>query len=225
MPQHPAGSAPALLDPTPRTRLKRGAPKGSYDRATIHAILDEGLVCHVAFARGGQAFAIPTTYGRSGDELYLHGSTANRAFRALAGGAEACVAVTLLDGLVLARSAFHHSMNYRSVILYGRARAVREREERLEALRSITEHVVPGRWSQVRAPSEEELARTLIVALPIEEASAKLRSGPPIDDEEDYELPVWAGVLPLSVVPGTPVPDPRLAEGVPVPDCAARYRR
>lgn len=210
---------------TPRTTLRRLAGRGSYDRAVVNAILDEALVCHVAFAREGQPFVIPMVYAREGDALYLHGSTANRVLRALIGGAEACVTVTLIDGLVLARSAFHHSVNYRSVVLYGAAEEVTDLAERALAMRALIEHVARGRWDDIRQPGREEMLRTLVVRLPITEASAKLRSGPPLDDEEDYGLPIWAGVIPLRLTAGAARSDPRLPAQVATPAYVVDYTR
>jgi nitroimidazol reductase NimA-like FMN-containing flavoprotein (pyridoxamine 5'-phosphate oxidase superfamily) len=195
---------------TARTALRRLPKRGSFERRTVYEILDEGFVCHVGFVADGQPFVIPTAYGRAGDELYLHGARASRMLKALAEGSDVCVTVTLVDGLVLARSAFHHSINYRSVVVFGRARVVESDEEKTRALQAFTEHVMPGRWDEVRWPSPQELAATLVLALPLSEASAKIRTGPPIDDEEDYQLPVWAGVLPLRTAAGWPTPDLRL---------------
>ena len=211
--------------PSARTTVRRLADRGGYDRAAIDAILDEGLVCHVGFAAEDQPYVIPCVYGRIGDRLYLHGSSASRMLRALADGAPACVTVTLLDGLVLARSAFHHSVNYRSVVVLGTASCVEDAEERLAALRGVVEHVVPGRWREARRPSAAELAKTLVVALALDEASAKVRAGGPKDDAEDMELDVWAGVVPLALVAGAPVPDLGLREGIAVPAHALRYER
>ena len=215
----------ARTGPTPRTTVRRLPERGSYDRGVLHAILDEGLVCHVGFVADGQPFVIPTTYGRVGDALYIHGSAASRMLRSLAGGIPVCVTVTLLDGLVLARSAFHHSMNYRSAVVLGTAVAVEDVAERDAALRAITDHVVPGRWDAVRGPSEKELRATSVLRLPMDEASAKVRTGPPKDDEEDQALGAWAGVLPLALVPQPPIPDPTLRAGIAVPAHVARYRR
>lgn len=209
----PAGD----FSPTARTTLKRLPKRGSFERQTVNEILDEGFVCHVGFVADGHPFVIPTAYGRVGDTLYLHGAKASRMLKALSSGADVCVTVTLVDGLVLARSAFHHSINYRSVVVFGRARVVESEEEKTSALEAFTEHVVPGRWAEVRWPTAQELAATSVLALPLSEASAKIRTGPPIDDEEDYALPVWAGVMPLGVEPGAPEPDPRLPEGTPLP--------
>jgi hypothetical protein len=199
--------------PTPRTTLKRLPARGSHEREHIYRILDEGLVCHMGFAHEGSPFVIPTGYARVGDALYVHGSAASRTLRALAGGVEVCVTVTLLDGLVLARSAFHHSMNYRSVVVFGRAVPIVEPAAKLAALRAIVEQLVPERWEQVRAPTAQELKATVVLALPLTEASAKVRNGPALDDEEDYALPVWAGVIPLRLTAAPPVDDPRLAPG------------
>ena len=198
--------------PSPRAQVRRLPDRGAYDRPTIHAILDEGLVCHVGFVSEGQPFVIPMSYGREGERLLLHGSAASRLMRGLEAGWPVCLTVTLLDGLVLARSAFHHSMNFRSVVLFGRARPVDDPAGKTAALRVISEHVVPGRWDAVRPPNARELAATTVLEVPIDEASAKIRTGPPKDDPEDLSLPVWAGVLPLELIPGEPVPDG--AEGV-----------
>lgn len=199
---------------TDRTRVRRLAKRGDYDVATIHAILDEALVCHVGFVVDGSPVVIPTIHWREGDQLYFHGSAASRMLRSLRDGVEACATVTLLDGLVLARSAFHHSMNYRSVVVFGTARLV-EGEEKLRALDGLVEHVMKGRSKDVRPASEVELKQTLVLALPIEEASAKIRSGGPVDDEEDYALPVWAGVLPMKLTPQSPETDARCNAEVP----------
>ena len=210
---------------TTRTQIKRLPQRGEYDRQTIYDILDEGLICQVGFVVNGQPFVIPTAYGRVDDRLYIHGSPASRMLRTLKAGVEVCVTVTLLDGLVLARSAFHHSMNYRSVVVFGQATLVEEAEEKLEALRAFTEHVMRDRWAQVRPPNRQELAGTLVLALPLTEASAKIRSGAPVDDEADYELPVWAGELPLRLATSQPVADPRLAPDIVLPTHVQNYRR
>jgi nitroimidazol reductase NimA-like FMN-containing flavoprotein (pyridoxamine 5'-phosphate oxidase superfamily) len=199
--------------------------RGAYDRATIESILDEGLVCHLGFAVEGQPYVLPTIYARLGGEVFLHGSAASRMLRTLGDGIAMCLTVTLLDGLVLARSAFHHSVNYRSVVLLGTARTVLDNEEKTRALRAIVDHVLAGRWQAVRKPSEQELKATTVLALPLSEASAKVRTGGPIDDEEDYALPIWAGHLPLDLVPGVPVPDARLVAGIPIPAGLVGYRR
>ncbi|HEV2765959.1 MAG TPA: pyridoxamine 5'-phosphate oxidase family protein [Pyrinomonadaceae bacterium] len=213
------------FNPTGRSTVRRLAKRASYERETVYAILDEGFICHVGFAVEGQPFVIPTGYARRGDVLYLHGARASRMLRELARGAEVCVTVTLVDGLVLARSAFHHSINYRSVVVFGRAELVEDLEEKSEALRALTEHIVPGRWPDVRWPSEAELKATSVLRLPLGEASAKVRTGPPVDDEEDYALDVWAGVVPLRVEAGAPEPDPRLAPGVEPPVYVTQYTR
>ena len=218
-------SQPESFSPTPRSTVRRLPDRAHYERAQVEAILDEGLVCHVGFQVDGQPFVIPTTYARCGDRLYLHGSPASRMLRSLAEGLEVCVTVTLLDGLVLARSAFHHSMNYRSAVVMGRAHAVEDAEERLRALRAFVDHIVPERWGDTRGPSAKELAQTLVLALPIEEASAKVRTGPPKDDEPDYALPHWAGEIPLRLAPGVPVPDARTAADASVPGYASGYAR
>jgi nitroimidazol reductase NimA-like FMN-containing flavoprotein (pyridoxamine 5'-phosphate oxidase superfamily) len=211
--------------PTPRTTLQRHPERGSYDRALIHAILDEGLVAHVGFSHDGQAFVVPMSYGRDGDRLYLHGAVASRALAALRGGARACVTVTLLDGLVLARSAFRHSVNFRSVMVLGEAQAVEGREAKRHALRVIVEHIIPGRTADVRNPTDAELDATAVIWLPIDEASAKVRSGPPVDLEADLAQKCWAGEVPLRLAAGAPVAERRLQPGTPVPDRVARYRR
>lgn len=208
---------------TERTKLKRLPKRGAFDRQTVYGILDEGFVCHVGFVAEGQQFVIPTAYGRAGDVLYIHGSRASRMLKSLGAGTQVCLTVTLVDGLVLARSAFHHSMNYRSVVIFGTTRVVESDEEKNEALRAFTEHVMPGRWDDVRWPSAQELNQTLVLALPLEEASAKVRTGPPIDDEEDYELAVWAGVVPLGIVVGEADPDPRLPADTPLPGYVERF--
>jgi nitroimidazol reductase NimA-like FMN-containing flavoprotein (pyridoxamine 5'-phosphate oxidase superfamily) len=208
---------------TERTRIKRVPKKGHYDLETVYAILDAGLICHVGFTVEAQPFVIPTAYGRLDNRLFIHGSPASRMLKSLQQGIEVCVTVTLLDGLVLARSAMHHSMNYRSVVLFGTAELVSEREDKLQALYAFTEHVMPGRWAETREPNEQELKATTVLALPINEASAKIRTGPPVDDAADYELPYWAGVIPLSVEAGEPIVDPKLTEGIVVPEHVARY--
>ena len=211
--------------PSPRVQVRRLPQRADYSPALVSAILDEGLVCHVGFAVDGQPYVIPTSYARVGEHLYLHGSAASRMLRGLAAGLPVCVTVSLIDGLVLARSAFHHSMNYRSVVVLGTARAVEEPEEKQAALRAIVEHVVPGRSAEVRGPNERELKATLVLRLPLAEASAKLRTGPPVDDDEDYALPCWAGVIPLRLRPGTPVDDGRLVAGVTPSEAVLGYAR
>jgi nitroimidazol reductase NimA-like FMN-containing flavoprotein (pyridoxamine 5'-phosphate oxidase superfamily) len=208
-----------------RSRVRRMPKRGAYDRASVHAILDEGLICHAGFIHAGAPVVIPTSYGRDGDLLYLHGSVASRMLRTLAEGVEMAVTVTLLDGLVLARSAFNHSMNYRSVVVFGRARLVDDPVAKLAALYCLSEHLVPGRWDAVRAPTERELKATSVLALPLDEASAKIRCGPPEDDDEDYALPCWAGVLPFTLQVGPAVDDPRLTAGIAVPGHVRDYGR
>jgi nitroimidazol reductase NimA-like FMN-containing flavoprotein (pyridoxamine 5'-phosphate oxidase superfamily) len=210
---------------TDRTTLKRLPKRGVFDRELVYQILDEGFVCHVSFAVDGQPFVIPTGYARAGDQLYIHGSQVSRMLRTLSSGIEVCVAVTLVDGLVLARSAFHHSVNYRSVVIFGRAALVAERDAKLAALFAFSEHVIPGRWNDVREPTEQELKATTVLSLPLGEASAKVRTGPPVDDDEDYALPIWAGVLPLKLVAGEPVSDPRLPDSIEPPAYTLHYKR
>ena len=211
--------------PTERTQVRRLPKRGVYERETVNRILDEGLVCHIGFVADGKPVVIPIGYGRKGDTLYVHGSPASRMLRALGKGADVCITVTLVDGLVLARSAFHHSMNYRSVVIFGKATLVEDPAAKREALRVFTEHVAPGRWQEVRQPSEKELQSTTVLAIPLNEVSAKVRTGPPIDDEKDYALPVWAGVLPLELTPMTPLPDHRLPKETAVPDYVRIYTR
>jgi nitroimidazol reductase NimA-like FMN-containing flavoprotein (pyridoxamine 5'-phosphate oxidase superfamily) len=211
--------------PTPRTRLVREAERGVYDRETAYRILDEGFLCHVGFVADGQPFVIPTSYGRKGDRLYIHGSAASRMLRQMKEGVPVCVTVTLLDGLVLARSIFNHSMNYRSVVILGKATPVDDPLEKVEALRLLSEHIIPGRWADARQPNERELKATLVMRVPIEEFSAKVRTGPPIDDEDDYSFPTWAGVVPLETVSRPPINDPRLDPQYKAPAYAAHYVR
>ena len=210
---------------TERTTLKRLPKRGVYDRELVYGILDEGFICHVSFAIDGRPFVIPTGYARVDDQLFIHGSQVSRMLRTLSQGVDVCVGVTLVDGLVLARSAFHHSVNYRSVVVFGRAAMVEDKQAKLAALFAFSEHVIPGRWNDVREPTEQELKATTVLSLPLVEASAKVRSGPPIDDEEDYALNVWAGVLPLRIAAGAPVSDPRLPEAIKPPDYALHYSR
>ena len=210
---------------TPRTTLKRLPQRGTHDRAAIHAILDEGLVCHVGFVHEGQPYVIPTTYVRVAEVLYVHGAVASRMLSTMGGGASVCVEVTLVDALVLGRSAMHHSMNFRSVVVLGTAREVTDIEEKRRALTALVEHVVPGRMAGVRAPNRNEIAGTRVLAVPIVEASAKVRTGPPVDDEEDYALPYWAGEIPLKMMAGEPVADPRLSPAIAAPDHVTGYRR
>jgi nitroimidazol reductase NimA-like FMN-containing flavoprotein (pyridoxamine 5'-phosphate oxidase superfamily) len=211
--------------PTERTTLKRLPKRAEYDRLAVYEILDEGFICHVGFNVSGQPFVIPTGYARAGDNLYVHGSQASRMLRELSKGIDVCVTVTLLDGLVLARSAFHHSINYRSVLVFGRASLIEDKEEKLEALRVLSEHIIPGRWAEVREPTDAEMKATTVLSLPLAEASAKVRTGPPIDDDEDYEMSVWAGVIPLRVEAGEAIADPRLPAGIGLPDYIRNYER
>jgi nitroimidazol reductase NimA-like FMN-containing flavoprotein (pyridoxamine 5'-phosphate oxidase superfamily) len=211
--------------PTPRTRVIRESERGVYDRETAYKILDEGFLCHVGFTVDGQPFVIPTSYGRKGDSLYIHGSAASRMLRQMKEGVPVCVTVTLLDGLVLARSIFNHSMNYRSVVVLGKATLVDDPEEKLAALIVLSEHIIPGRWADSRQPNERELKATSVLRLPIEEFSAKVRQGPAIDDEPDYAFPTWAGVVPLEMVAGKPIDDARLMEGQKIPAYAQHYAR
>lgn len=213
-----------LIATTERTRLRRLPARGSYDRATIHAILDEALVCHVGFTHEGQPYVIPTTYARAGDVLYLHGSAASRMLRGLREGVAVCVTVTLLDGLVFARSAFHQSMNYRSVVILGTATEVTDDAERLRALEAVVEHALPGRWRQVRAPSAQELKATMVLRLPIVEVSAKVRTGGPLDDAEDLGWPCWAGHVPVHLTALTPVPDGAVPADAPPPTVPSQWR-
>ncbi len=210
---------------TEKTTVKRLPKRGEYDRAAVYQILDEAFLCHVGFAVDGQPFVIPTGYARIADKLYIHGSPASRMLRSLAESIEVCVTVTLLDGLVLARSAFHHSMNYRSVVVIGKATVVESHEEKFAALKAFTNHVIPNRWIEVREPNEREIKGTLVLELPLVEVSAKVRTGPPIDDEEDYGIPVWAGVLPLQMTPSAPVKDELMPADIELPDYVLNYSR
>ena len=198
-----------------RTRVRREPQRGRYDRETIDAILDEALVCHLGFVYDSHPYVIPTLFARIGDEVFVHGSAASRMLRTLGGGVDACLTVTLVDGLVLARSVFNHSVNYRSVVVLGRAEPLEDKEP---ALHAFMEKLLPGRWEEARRPTAKELKATTILRLPLDEASAKLREGPPLDDEEDYAWPVWAGVIPLQPQWGEPIPDPRLAPGFAMPE-------
>lgn len=218
----PGGAASAA--PSERTRVRRLPERAAYEREQIEAVLDEGFVCHLGFAgRDGRPVVIPTTYGRDGATVYVHGSPAAGMVRSLRGGLDASLAVTLVDGLVLARSAFHHSINYRSVVLFGVAREVTDPAEKARALDAIVDHIVPGRRSSLRPNTAKEVQATSVLALSLDEASAKVRTGPPVDDAEDMDAPVWAGVLPLALRPGEPVPD--VANQQPVPEHVAVYRR
>ena len=198
------------ITPTDRIKFKRVAERGTYDRDVINAIFDEALICQVGFSVQGRPFVIPTIHWRIGDALYLHGSPGSRLLRHICSGEEVCISVTHLDGLILARSAFHHSMNYRSALVFGQGAPVEDETERMEALRVLTDKIAPGRWDEVRAPNEVEMKQTLVVRIPISEASAKTRTGGPKDDEVDYELDIWAGIIPLKLVAGEPIPDDRL---------------
>lgn len=211
------------MQTTIRTELRRLPNRGSHEAEVVHGILDTAFLAHVGFSLDGQPFVIPTLYGREGDRLYLHGSAASRMLRELDSGIAACVTVTLVDGLVLARSAFHHSMNYRSVVAFGTARKIVSAAEKERALRIISEHLISGRWNDVRLPTEQELKATAVLEFTIEEASAKIRTGPPLDDEEDYALPVWAGVLPLELTPKDALPDSRLPAETPLPEYVRSY--
>lgn len=209
---------------TERTRVRRIPKRGTYERASVYQILDEGFVCHVGFSVDGKPFVIPTGYARSGDALLIHGSAASRMMRNLSEGIEVCVTVTLIDGLVLARSAFHHSMNYRSVVIFGTAESVKDEAEKNEALRLFTEHIVPGRWDEVRPPTALELKATTVLRLPIQEASAKIRTGNPVDDEADYNLNVWAGVIPIELKTGRAFDDGRVKENTSMPSSVLNYK-
>ncbi len=202
-------------NPTLRTRVIREPQRAVYDRDAVNHILDEGFLCHVGFVADGRPFVIPTSYGRDGDALYIHGSAASRMLRNLDQGIPVCVTVTLLDGLVLARSIFNHSMNYRSVVILGTATLVDDPAEKLAALRVLSEHILPHRWDDVREPNEKELKATSVLTIPIDEFSAKVRVGPPVDDEEDYSFPTWAGVIPLEMTPGAPIRDERCEKEFP----------
>jgi nitroimidazol reductase NimA-like FMN-containing flavoprotein (pyridoxamine 5'-phosphate oxidase superfamily) len=211
--------------PTTRTRVVREGDRAVYDREPVYRILDEGFLCHVGFAVDGQPFVIPTSYGRKEASLYIHGSAASRMLRQMKEGVAVCITVTLLDGLVLARSVFNHSMNYRSVVILGTATLVDDPEEKLAALRILSEHILPGRWDDSRQPNERELKATSVLRVPIEEFSAKVRKGPAIDDEPDYSFPTWAGVVPLEVKLGVPIDDERLLAGKEVPEYVRKYSR
>jgi hypothetical protein len=211
------------FQPTPNTTLKRLPQRGSFERATVYEILDAAFLCHVAFVVDEQPFVIPTSYARVNDELFIHGSAASRMLRNLSEGIPVCVTVTLVDGLVLARSAFHHSINYRSVMVFGTAQLVTDEPAKFDALKAFTEHIIPGRWPEIREPNAQELKATTVLALPLREASAKIRTGPPKDDDEDMAIPVWAGVLPLTVTPGKPIADPYVSDAIALPEHVKRY--
>ena len=210
--------------PTDRTKVRRLAKRGAYDKTVVHSILDEGLICHVGFAVEGQPYVIPTLYARDGERLYVHGSAVSRMLKTLAEGVDVCITVTLVDAFVLARSAFHHSMNYRSVVVLGRAQLVTDDAERMNALRILTNHIVPNRWEEVREPNELEMRQTSVLTLPLEEVSAKIRVGEPKDDEEDYALPVWGGIVPISTQVGRPIDDGRVRAEARAPDLS-RFER
>jgi len=210
---------------TEKNSIKRLPKRGHYDRETIHRILDEALICHVGFADGGQPYVIPINFARVDDTIVLHGAKASRLLKHVEQGQPICVEVTIVDGLVLARSVFHHSVNYRSVVLFGRGRLLTDEQEKLAALEAVTEHLIPGRWKEARLPNQKELNATSVVAIQIDEASAKVRVGPPLDEEEDYTLPVWAGVLPLQETPLPPVRDELQTEEVMLPEYIERYSR
>lgn len=219
------GEAMSEFTKTSLNQIKRLPKRGEYDREAIYRILDEGLICHVGFLEGDQPFIIPTIHARVGEAVVLHGAKASRMLKHAQAGQAMCVTVTLVDGLVLARSVFHHSINYRSVVLFGRGEMIEAEEEKLRALEAVTEHIMPGRWQEARQPNRQELAATTVVKIPIDSASAKIRVGPPGDDEEDYALPIWAGVLPIQQQTLRPVSDPRLNDGIPVPEYVLTYDR
>ncbi|MBA4185125.1 MAG: pyridoxamine 5'-phosphate oxidase family protein [Acidobacteria bacterium] len=210
---------------TERTKIRRIPKRGSFERETIYKILDEAFVCHVGFTVDDQPFVIPTSYARIGDRLIIHGSSASRMMRTLGWEKPICVTVTLIDGLVLARSAFHHSMNYRSVVIFGKAKLISDEQEKIAALEALTEHIVPNRWQEIRPPNELELKATTVLSLPIEEASAKIRTGSPVDAEEDYDLEVWAGVIPLKVKAESSIADEKLKKEVSIPAHISGYKR
>ena len=206
------------LSTTEKTKVNRLAKRGFYDKATIYNILDEGIICHVSFILNDEPFVIPTAYVRVNDNIYIHGAKTNQMLNAINDGSSVSIAVTLLDGYVLARSAFHHSMNYRSVVMFGRGKIVEEKVEKIGALKAFTEHILPGRWADVRKPTEKELFATSVLKFPIVEASAKIRTGPPIDDKDDYDMSVWAGVIPIKTVYGEAIKDDKLKKEISVPD-------
>jgi uncharacterized protein len=211
---------------TDQTKVRRLAERGKYDHETVYSILDEGFICHVGFiATDGRPVVIPTAFGRVDDRVYIHGSAGSRMQRMLATGIDVCITVTLVDGLVLARSGFNSSINYRSVVIMGKAKPVVDPEEKARALYVFSEHLLPGRWDEIRGPSEKELKQTSVLAIDLDEVSAKVRTGPPHDDEEDYALPVWAGVLPIEVKFGEAEPDPKLADGAGVPEYVRKASR
>jgi nitroimidazol reductase NimA-like FMN-containing flavoprotein (pyridoxamine 5'-phosphate oxidase superfamily) len=210
---------------TERNRVKRLPKRGHYDRETIHRILDEALICHVAFVEKGQPYVIPINFARMGDHIVLHGAKASRLLKHIEAGHPICVEVTIVDGLVLARSVFHHSVNYRSVVVFGQGRLIEDQQEKLDALQAVTEHLIPGRWQEARLPNHKELNATSVVSINIDEASAKVRVGPPVDEQEDYALPVWAGILPLQEMALPPIHDELQSENIPLPKYVAQYSR
>lgn len=210
---------------SPKTRIKRLPARGHYDKETIYEILDEALICHVGFVENGQPHVIPTNFARVDNTIILHGAKASRLLKHVEAGHPVCLEVTIVDGLVLARSVFHHSVNYRSVVLFGTGYAIEDEAEKMSALQAVTEHLIPGRWNDARLPNEKELQATRVVGLRIDEASAKVRVGPPGDEDEDYGLPVWAGVLPLQEIPLSPIRDEVQPADIPLPDYVAAYSR
>jgi nitroimidazol reductase NimA-like FMN-containing flavoprotein (pyridoxamine 5'-phosphate oxidase superfamily) len=208
-----------------KTRINRLPQRGHYDRETIYAILDEALICHVGFVEGGQPYVIPINFARMDDRIILHGAKASRLLKHIEAGHPVCVEATLVDGLVLARSVFHHSVNYRSVVLFGTGHGIEDEQEKMAALEAVTEHLIPGRWKEARHPNKKEMKATRVVAIQIDEASAKVRVGPPVDEEEDYALPVWAGLLPLQELPAAPIRDELQSQDVALPNYIARYSR
>ena len=213
------------LRPTKRSKIKRLPKRGSHERELIYSILDEALIAHVGFITNNQPFVIPMAYGRKGDRLYLHGSSVSRLLKTLEQGVDVCLTVTLLDALVVARSLFHHSMNYRSVVLFGKAKLVEAESEKMTALKAFTDQMILGRWQEARIPNSSELKATTVLSFPIEEGSAKVRTGPPSDDAEDYDLPIWAGELPLKVTAGVPITDRQLNQVIAIPENIANYHR
>jgi uncharacterized protein len=216
-------AAPPDFTPTEKTRVKRLHERGHYDRETVYAILDAGFICHVGYIIDDQPFVTPTSYWREGDRVYWHGSSASRMLRTISKGIKVCLTATHVDGLVLARSGFHSSINYRAVMAFGEAEVITDERHKEQALKAFVEHVTPGRWVMLRPVTSQELKGTTVLSMKLDEVSAKVRTGPPKDDDEDYALPIWAGVLPLKVTSGPPVPDPRLTADVPIPEHARRF--
>ena len=210
---------------TDRNRIRRLPKRGQYDRQTIYQILDEALICHVGFVDKNQPYVIPINFARVGDSIVMHGAKASRLLKHIQAGHPICVEATIVDGLVLARSVFHHSVNYRSVVIFGRGRLIEEEQEKLAALRAVTEHLIPGRWDEARLPNRKELNATSVVSIKVDEASAKVRVGPPVDEQEDYAMPVWAGILPLQELPLAPVQDELQSQDIPLPGYVANYSR